>query len=156
MRQQLAKLPTMKPDQLKRPRWLQLVGLALLAHLLFCVQRIETKALPGRIDEITAWREMGPIEFHMRADAETARAVQFLADHTPPDALILRRGTTRGLIEHTAALLRPRLLYDLAAADPNATHAHGRPFARANHPDLGEGTLVLVAVDTNTLRLELR
>jgi hypothetical protein len=156
MRQQLAKLSTMKPDQPKRPLWLQLLGLAFLAHLLFCVQRIATKALPGRIDEITAWREMGPIEFHMGDFPETVRAVQFLVDHTPPDALILRKGTTRGLIEHTAALLRPRLLYDLASADPNATHAHGRPFARASLPDLGEGTLVLVAVDTNTLRLELR
>jgi len=152
----LAKLLTMKPDQSKRPIWLKILGLALVVHLVFSVQRIETKALIGRLDEIAEWNDKGPIEFHVGSGTETGRTLQFLADNTPRDALILRRGTMRGLIEHAAALLWPRLLYDIDATEQDATQAHGRSFARARHPELGEGTLVLVAVDKNTLRLELR
>ena len=147
----MAKLLTMKPDQSKRPLWLQLLGLALAVHLVFSVQRIETKALIGRLDEIAEWKEKGAIEFHFGSGTETARTVQFLADNTRKDALILRKGTTRGLIEHAAALLAPRLLYEITATESNATEKHGRPFAK-----LGEGILVLVAVDKETLRLELR
>jgi hypothetical protein len=146
----------MKPDQLKRPLWLQLLGISLFVHILFCVQRVGIKALPGRIDEVSEWRDKGPIGFHFGTDTETARTVQFLADHTPPDALILRKGLTRGLVEHAAALLAPRLLYDLTVAGPDMAYVDGRPFAHAVHPTLGEGTLVLFAVDTHTLRLELR
>jgi hypothetical protein len=146
----------MKADKSKRPLWLRLLALALAAHLLFGVQRLGTKSLPARLEEISRFREVGAIRYHLGKSPANADILEFLAKNTPEDAVILFAGEDRGVMELAAALLSPRLLYARHAAADDATMVHGRPLARGDHPELGEGTWILVGVDRNELRLELR
>jgi hypothetical protein len=146
----------MKPDKPHRPPWLRLLGLALIAHLLFCVQRLETKSLPARIDEIQEFRENGAIRFHLSKSPENAAVLQMIAENTPEECVVLFKGEDHGSMELAVGLLSPRLLYAESGAAPGVSMIHGLPVARAKLPNLGEGTLVLVGVDRETLRLELR
>lgn len=146
----------MNADIPKRPLWLRLLALALAAHVLFGVQRLATKSLPARLTEIAEFREVGAIRFHLAKSPASADILEFIATNTPADSVVLFSGEGRGMMELAAALLAPRLLYARAATTAATTMVHGRPLARANHPDLGEGTLVLVGVDRSELRLELR
>ena len=127
-----------------RPLWLQLLGLALLAHLLFGVQRIETNAFPKRLEHVSMIHDKGMIHFHLRRlSPDSIPVLEFIEKNTPADAIVLFRGERRGLLELAAALLSPRLLYQDISAPAGAKTIHGRPIAHATHPKLGTGTLVL-------------
>lgn len=128
-----------------RPLWLRLLGLALVVHLLFCVQRVETNAVPKRLEHVELIHDKGMIHFHLRRlSPESIPVLEFIEEHTPADAMVLFRGEARGLLELAAALLSPRLLYQDISAPAGAKTIHGRPVAHVTHPKLGTGTLVLV------------
>ncbi|MCA8955625.1 MAG: hypothetical protein KDC87_06100 [Planctomycetes bacterium] len=134
----------------------RLVVLAVLAHLLFGLQRVPAKALPKRLAQIRDYRTRGDIGFHVgRLSPESVPAVELLRARTPPDSVVLFDGQWRGAMELASALLHPRLFLRRDAVGKHERTAHGRPLARATLPGLGTGTLVLVG-DADRLRLELQ
>ncbi len=144
-----------------RPLWLQLLGLAFLAHLLFGVQRIETNAFPKRLEHVSMIHDKGMIHFHLRRlSPDSVPVLEFIAENTPENAVVLFRGEPRGILELAVGLLSPRLLYQDSAIPAGAKTIHGRPVSRVTHPRLGTGTLVLVARKTvdgeEVLELTLR
>jgi hypothetical protein len=134
----------------------QLVLLLLALHFLVAVLRIVPKHWGKRLDQIQRYESLGRYAFFFGEERrEAGDVLQWLAEHTPANSVILWRGEWRGAMEFAPALLWPRMVYDERAAAIGQTEVHGRPIAAGNHPRLGEGQLVIVGTDRG-LHLELR
>ena len=140
-----------------RASWLRIaLGIGLAGHLVWCIARIPHAAWLKREKEIGQWRQQGPIRYHLgRQGDATVAAVEWLADHTPKDAVILWEGSFKGPMEFAPALLWPRLFVAAGYVTADATTLFDRPLARGA-PDGGEaGQIVLVATERD-LRLATR
>lgn len=144
------------PPDGHRPRWLPLITVAFVVHLLFCAQRLPLKALPARLESVAQWWRVGPVAYHLRDEPlASMKAVDFLVANTAEDCVVLFAGEFRGALELANALLAPRMLYDEAAVPPGASSVHGRPLARVRLEGRVEGVVVLESTP-DSLRLRLR
>lgn len=120
----------------------------LLATLAFSLARLPHATWRKRLAQVRAMEELGPVGYHVgRTWPATARIAQWLCENTAEDAVILWRGSWQGPLEHVAASIGRRLLYDAAVAGGIANSERvlaGRPVARATWGG-SEGRIVLVA-----------
>ncbi|PIE23859.1 MAG: hypothetical protein CSA62_05535 [Planctomycetota bacterium] len=134
----------------------QLLLLLLGAHLAIVALRIPSKHWGNRLDEIQRYQEQGRYHFYFRQEQrQNGDLLQWLAENTPQDSVLLWRGEWKGALEFAPALLWPRLLVDARALPPGQDSFHGRKVAAGRYPGLGSGQFVIVA-EADLLHLELR
>ncbi|HMQ21173.1 MAG TPA: hypothetical protein PKE00_01710 [Planctomycetota bacterium] len=133
----------MKQALLARGPWILLI-----ATLVFSIARLPHATWRKRLAQVRDFEELGTVGYHVgRTWPGTARIVQWLCENTTEDAVILWRGTWQGPIEHVAASIGRRLIFDAALAagiEGSERQLVGRPVARATW-DGNEGRIVLIA-----------
>ena len=126
------------------------------AHFAVATLRIPTKHWGKRLDEIARYEEKGRYHFYFGDEQQqNGDLLQWLAENTPEDSVVLWRGEWKGAMEFAPALLWPRLVVDVRAVPIAERFFEQRLIAAGTHPELGAGQFVLVA-EGGLLRLELR
>ncbi len=111
-------------------RRLRALLLALVAaHLVLLVVRIPHAAFGKRLRSIREWRERGQVHYHLGRWPESAAAIDWLLEHTPPNCVVPWRGDWKGALEFAPALLWPRILYVAKSLGSSQLSVHGRPIA---------------------------
>ncbi len=141
----------------RRPTWTGLLLLLLGAHVLLGAVRLPGKVWARRLDEIANYRSRGAAAFFL-ADAHHrgAEVVEWLLAHSPPAAIVLWRGDSKGALEFVPALIAPRLLVRDDACTRDADRYLDRPLARLRTTNGAKGPVLVIVGRGDDLILEAR
>lgn len=132
--------------------------LALLgAHVVLGMLRLPGKVWARRLDEIATYQQKGPAGFFLdTAHQHGAEVVEWLLANTPPDAVVLWRGESKGALEFVPSLIAPRLLVREQSASHGSARYLDRPLARLATANGELGPVLVVVGRGNTIAMEAR
>jgi len=140
-----------------RPTWTTLLLALLAAHVLLGAARLPGKVWARRLGDIAAYRDLGAARYFLDdGHLHGAGAIEWLLANTPPDAVVLWRGDSKGALEFAPALLAPRLVVRDDACPPHASRHLDRPLARLGGNGRQQGPVLALVGRGDDLALEAR
>lgn len=138
-----------------RPSGLAISTALVLIHIVWGAARVPGRVVGRRLDDVRAYREGGATRYLLRSSGMRGEdAIEWVLENTPPDSVVLWRGSKLGPLEFAPALLAPRLVVHATRGRGRPQRYLGAPLARATL-DGREGIVTLVG-DRDSIGLEVR
>lgn len=139
-----------------RRKPIKTVAIALvLIHVTWGATRLPGRVVGRRLDDVRAYREEGAARYLLQSSGMRGEdAIEWVLENTPPDSVVLWRGSKLGPLEFAPTLLAPRLVVHVSRGRGRPERYAGAPLARATL-DGREGIVTLVG-DRDSIGLEVR